>query len=228
MKPQTVLTLALALAVFLGLVAWLLMTDQQLDTLPTVASAPLPAVEPARPTAPGDAPARAPLPAADQPRGPERIDAETRARLLREIAERLAERAQAQRGDDPARPEQGEASAATAHLPPDELPPAKLDKEYSQARVREIVPLVKECYDLAMSEHPGIEGKVVVDFTIQGDDELGGVISDSRLKDPDAEQRYPVLAECVRETMYAIRIDPPEGGGVVRVTYPFIFRQAEE
>ena len=36
------------------------------------------------------------------------------------------------------------------------------------------------------------------------------------------------LAECVRESMYAIRIDPPEGGGVVRVTYPFIFRQAEE
>ena len=31
--------------------------------------------------------------------------------------------------------------------------PAKLDKEYIQERIREIIPLVKECYDLALAEH---------------------------------------------------------------------------
>ena len=31
------------------------------------------------------------------------------------------------------------------------------------------------------------------------------------------------MVECLRESMMSMSFDPPEGGGAVEVTYPFVF-----
>jgi hypothetical protein len=111
-------------------------------------------------------------------------------------------------------------SAATAAPA---LPGVDLDKEYIQAAVREIAPLLRECYESGLSRDPSISGKIVVDFTIEGEPDVGGVIGDSAIDADKSSLTDPGVRECVKETMYALQIDPPPMGGVVRVAYPFVF-----
>jgi hypothetical protein len=102
-----------------------------------------------------------------------------------------------------------------------------LSKEYIQESIREIVPLVKECYEMALAEDPETRGKLIVRFTIIADEEYGGLVETSELTEDSAGAGSPLLNECLRETMYALKIKAPEGGGRVTVNYPFIFKTAE-
>lgn len=121
-----------------------------------------------------------------------------------------ARRSHAERSDPPAEEQK-----------PEEF--GKLDKDYIRSVVQdEVIELVKECYDVALEHDPKLAGKIVLDFAIVGDESVGGVVEEvtmadgSTLLDPD-------LAECVTESMASATFDPPEGGGRVRVTYPFEF-----
>jgi hypothetical protein len=99
---------------------------------------------------------------------------------------------------------------------------ATLDRRYIRSAVSEIAPLLGECFDLARSDQPQLrKARVVVHFSIIGDEQLGGVIETSQIGD-DSEGMTPVLAECVRETMYGLKLPAPEGQGRVEVTYPFL------
>jgi len=144
--------------------------------------------------------------------GVERIGPEQRAQLIKAIQSKRAE-------------EKLAAATARSNSVPTSAPAAgSLDKEYLRARIKEIVPLVAECYELALAEGQSIpEVKLVTQFTIEGAAELGGVVTSSEIVNQEAEQQHPGLAECVRETMYALRLQEPSGGGVVTVTYPFKF-----
>jgi len=149
--------------------------------------------------------------------GVERIDAEQRALLIKQIQDKLAAKKHAE-----------ETAAASAQPPPDNAPAmGSLDKEYIRARIKEIVPLVKECYEMTYDGKPMPNVKLVDKFVIEGADELGGVVTSSEIINTEAEQQFPELAQCVRETMYALRMKAPEGGGVVIVNYPFIFRSGD-
>lgn len=110
-------------------------------------------------------------------------------------------------------------------------PPASdagtLSKEYLQEQIQEIIPLVKQCYEQALLERPGTAGKLVVRFSIVGDPELGGLVEQSEIVDTEGGAADEGLSTCVRETMYALRLKAPEGGGRVVVTYPFIFRKSD-
>ena len=103
-----------------------------------------------------------------------------------------------------------------------------LDKEYIQDRVREVVPLVKECYDLALHNNPQSGGKLVVRFVMGGEPEIGGVVEESEVVEMEGFAPDSRIRECVRETMYALDFDPPSDGGRVTVTYPFTFRPKAE
>lgn len=99
------------------------------------------------------------------------------------------------------------------------------DPEYIRESVRDILPLLVECYENALERSPELAGKVVVDFTIEGEPDVGGVIGASEIAEGTTIEDDE-LRECISETMYAIEIDPPTGGGSIRVTYPFEFRSA--
>jgi hypothetical protein len=149
--------------------------------------------------------------------GVERIDPEQRAQLLKAIQDKLAEK---KRAEETAAAGGGEKKAAPGSAPA----VGSLDKEYIRARIKEIVPLVKECFEMNYDGRPNLEVKLVDKFVIEGADELGGIVTSSEIVNQEAEQQFPELAQCVRETMYALRMKAPDGGGVVIVNYPFIFR----
>jgi hypothetical protein len=182
---------------------------------PLVAEAPS-AARPLPRTVEGDgfappSPSKRPFPLPEN-----RVAAEERARLLEAIRAGLDARARRA------------APAPTAPQAPPEEARGSLQREYIQAAVREIVPLIRECYENALSEDPTVQGKLVVRFEVVADEEHGGLIAQSEVV-PEQGRPAPSasLAECVQESMYALRLDAPAGGGTVTVTYPFVFRTEE-
>lgn len=146
--------------------------------------------------------------ASTDPRHARRLEVERAIRAAREARERwAAERsAAATSGTTPA----NDAGADVAELSPD----------YIRARIGDLAPLLRECYDLALHEDRALEGKLVVEFVIGGEPEVGAIVEESRILD-ESTLRHPVLDECVRETMYTAEFDDPPTGGRVTVRYPF-------
>lgn len=102
-------------------------------------------------------------------------------------------------------------------------PTEKLDATYIQARVREdLLPIAQECYETARETQPKLAGKLVMKFSIVGDPSVGGIV-DEAAEDPSSDIKDPDLLECMRESMLSLSFPPPEDGGKVDVTYPFVF-----
>ena len=100
---------------------------------------------------------------------------------------------------------------------------SELDKDYIRAQIAALLPLIKECYENALFTQPTLAGKLVVDFTIIAEPDIGGLVSESAINDAHSTIADPALRECVQETMYAAQFPAPPDGGEVRVTYPFAF-----
>ena len=110
----------------------------------------------------------------------------------------------------------------------DEEPRGKLSKEYIRETIHEAIPMIKECYDLALEENPKLSGRLDVHFTISGEPDVGGLVDESDVVAEEGLAFNETLEDCVRETVYTLEFPPPEGGGVVKVRYPLRFRPAEE
>ena len=122
------------------------------------------------------------------------------------------------------------AKAAPAPGTADAPVTATLDRDYIRARMMEIRPLLVECYETAMATHPELEqgGQLTVTFKMAGEPEVGGVVLDSEIvRDKSTLADSADMADCVRESMYAMRFDPPAEGGEVTVNYPFIFKTSD-
>jgi RNA polymerase sigma factor (sigma-70 family) len=114
-------------------------------------------------------------------------------------------------------------TASSAGSTPDDVGPRDLDKDYISSSVRELVPFIQECYETMLETQPTVQGTVVVNFTIEGEPESGGLVTECAIDDK-SDLKDPMFQECMRETMFALEIDPPRNGGVVKVVYPFTFR----
>ncbi len=75
----------------------------------------------------------------------------------------------------------------------------------------------KFCYEKELTRNPNLAGKVTVKFIING---MGKVqtaeIGESSMNDPNVE-------ECSLRVMRRLLFPQPKGGGIVEVTYPFVF-----
>jgi RNA polymerase sigma factor (sigma-70 family) len=147
-----------------------------------------------------------------------RIDPDARTQLLDEIRRTAHER----EGKTPLAVA-GATPSSSATLRPSLADAPEFDKEYIRAAVRDLVPLLDECYGEVRERIPHLKGWLVVDFTIEGEPGIGGVVSASRIDDANSDLTDPAFRECVQETMYALEIDPPASGGVVSFKYPFGF-----
>jgi hypothetical protein len=99
----------------------------------------------------------------------------------------------------------------------------QLDAEYIQGRIRDLLPLLKECYDLALREQPDLAGRLVLHFDIVADPALGGVVESTEIERVDGGANHAALEECVRATVETQTFAPVGKGGRVSVTYPFVF-----
>lgn len=96
-------------------------------------------------------------------------------------------------------------------------------RKYVRDQIGEIIPLVKECYTNSLDQSPDLEGRVTVRFAVIADPEYGGLIQDSEIVGDTVGSES--LNECVRETMYGLRLRPPESIGMAVISYPFTFKK---
>ncbi len=141
-----------------------------------------------------------------------RLDKEQRAQLLQRITQARPQPAAAPAGNH-----------AAGSVPPAPL----LDQDYIRAQIQTIMPLVKECYDNALTAKPELQGKLVVDFTIIGAPDIGGLVENSTINAAQSTIADPGMRECVQETMYAAQFPAPPNDGEVKVSLPFIFRPVD-
>jgi hypothetical protein len=105
----------------------------------------------------------------------------------------------------------------TADAPPPDLTEA----------IDELKPLLRECYELGRKENPVLrQATATVNLSIIDDGQGGGIVEHS-LIDEGSENLTSSLAECVRETMYRMKVSAPEGMGRVNVIYPIHFKGSQ-
>jgi RNA polymerase sigma factor (sigma-70 family) len=200
-----------ALAVAIGATWWAIRARDRRPDAPAAVPAAI-----ASPASPNAAPADPPDPTSPH------------VRRLRDAAERTAlveqiRAARARRAEAGPRPAVTPPSAASSSSPAPALPEPVADRAYIRRAVHELLPLLTDCYQQGLARDPALAGTVVVDFTIEGEPGVGGVIGHSAIDPAETSLADDAARECIQETMYALQIDPPADGGVVTVRYPFEF-----
>jgi TonB family protein len=79
---------------------------------------------------------------------------------------------------------------------------------------------IRYCYESQLNRFPNLEGKVVVKFLINGE----GRVSQSNVTSSTAGNAE--LETCVAGRVRLLEFPHPKGGGVVVVSYPFLFKQS--
>jgi len=94
-----------------------------------------------------------------------------------------------------------------------------LDKEIIRRVIRENIAQIKYCYERELTRTPGLNGKVQVKFVIGANGNVqSAVVAESSLGNKTAEG-------CMTGKVRGWVFPKPKGGGIVIVTYPFIFKQ---
>ncbi|MCA9616392.1 MAG: AgmX/PglI C-terminal domain-containing protein [Sandaracinus sp.] len=126
------------------------------------------------------------------------------------------------------------AAAAAVQVPPEQDAErlGRLDAQYIRDAIRDLQPLLRECYDLARAEaeragEAAPEGRLVTRFVIGGEPDVGGVIEESEVMD-QSDVRHPLLEECFTQTLFTVELPAPEEGGRVTVHYPFVLRAGDD
>lgn len=95
-----------------------------------------------------------------------------------------------------------------------------LDKDVIAKIIRSHQNEIKYCYETELNKNPNLQGKVAVAFTI---DPAGAVseanVTETTLNNSSAEQ-------CMLSRIRRWKFPEPKGGGVVAVTYPWLFSPA--
>ena len=76
------------------------------------------------------------------------------------------------------------------------------------------------CYDRALADHPGIEGDLVLSWTI----DPKGTVTQIALDVPRSQITEPQVLACVSDVIRKIQFAVSPGGFETRASYPFKFR----
>lgn len=111
---------------------------------------------------------------------------------------------------------------------PDAPPPPQtlqggIPKELVASTLRSALPAIRSCYEKSLTTQPTLSGKVMTSFRIGAD---GSV--DEAKEAPGEGPPFPdaKVTECILKQIRALRFPKPNGGGVVKVKYPFVFAPA--
>lgn len=92
-----------------------------------------------------------------------------------------------------------------------------LDKNIIRRYIRRKLSHIRHCYERELLVSPTLEGKVVATFTIDSQ----GIVIDAK-----TEGMNEKVCTCITEAVKTIQFPKPKGG-VVNVSYPFVFKTAE-
>jgi RNA polymerase sigma-70 factor (ECF subfamily) len=108
----------------------------------------------------------------------------------------------------------------TETSPSHETAPA-LNREYIRDQMRALIPMIKDCYEDGIRIDPDLHGKLFVQFTIVGEPDVGGLVSESKIVEEGSTLKLTSVRECIRDVMYSAVFPAPPSGGEQVVTYPF-------
>lgn len=97
-----------------------------------------------------------------------------------------------------------------------------LDKELIRQVIHRNRNQIRYCYESQLTRYPKLNGKVAIKFVISG---AGSVASSSVAQSTAGNAE---LETCVAGRVRTWVFPKPKGGGIVVVTYPFIFKQSGE
>lgn len=121
--------------------------------------------------------------------------------------------AAAKEQDDPPHGDGGDSEAT------DEDPEVEgaLDREVIRRVVRRHREQARACYERSLLEDPDLAGKITVNWVISHEGKvISSTIAETTMDDRDVER-------CLADAIKRWRFPEPDGGGVVRVNYPFTF-----
>jgi hypothetical protein len=95
-----------------------------------------------------------------------------------------------------------------------------LDREVIRRVILSHRAQIRYCYEKQLSSTPNLAGKVLVEFVISGE----GAVTTARAAEQTLQD--PAVAECIVSRVKTWTFPKPRGGGVVVVTYPFLFKPA--
>ena len=95
-----------------------------------------------------------------------------------------------------------------------------LDRETILKVVRRHQSEIKFCYESALATHPQLGGKITVAWTI----DPSGAVSEANVAESGIDNAN--VEACVLQRVRRWRFPEPAGGGVVAVTFPWIFKTA--
>lgn len=94
-----------------------------------------------------------------------------------------------------------------------------LDRSLIDAVIKRNSNQIRNCYQRELTRDPSLGGKIVAKFTISGD----GSVSKSEIK--SSSMGSAAVESCIAERIMRFQFPEPKGGGVVIVSYPFMFSQ---
>jgi TonB family protein len=97
-----------------------------------------------------------------------------------------------------------------------------LDKELIRKVIHSHVSQIRFCYESEMIKNPKLAGKVAVKFVITAS---GSVATSAVVQSSTGDS---MLDQCVSGRVRTWQFPKPKGGGVVVVTYPFLFKASGE
>ena len=92
-----------------------------------------------------------------------------------------------------------------------------LDKSIIDRIVKQHLAKIRYCYQKELNKNPKLFGKLVVKFVIAKD----GSVSTATTK--ASTLGNPIVEKCVNARFMRMRFPAPKGGGIVIVSYPFVF-----
>ena len=92
-----------------------------------------------------------------------------------------------------------------------------LPKEHIKAQIDGVRDDIAACYS-KLIETKDVAGKLVVRFTVAPD----GAVQSAETR-PESTLQEATLDACMLDIIRGLHFQPPKGGGIVVVTYPFVF-----
>jgi hypothetical protein len=121
---------------------------------------------------------------------------------------------------------------AATHAPapprlPDNLPDdgedTPITKTEIRAAMREVIPIIKECYEAAIPTLPSPDITVTAKMTLSGDPDVGTLIDAGEILDDQGKPLPAKFDDCLRSTFQTLALPPLAEGDKLEVHYPFRF-----
>lgn len=93
-----------------------------------------------------------------------------------------------------------------------------LDKSLIDAVIKRHMNQLRYCYQRELTNDPDLGGKIVVKFVVAKD----GSVASAAIK--SSTMGIAAVEACVTSRFMRMQFPEPKGGGIVIVSYPFIFR----